>query len=60
LTLAGLAVDGYVMMDLGLKGKQVGDALQYLMEKVLDDPSLNEKEKLIDIIKVDILPKYVV
>ena len=58
LTLAGLAVDGYVLMDLGLKGKQVGDTLQYLMEKVLDDPSLNEREKLIDIIKVDILPKY--
>ena len=28
-------------MNLGLKGKQIGDALNHLLEMILDDPSNN-------------------
>ncbi len=39
------------MFDLN-PGKQVGDILNYLMEKVLDNPQLNNKEKLEELAKI--------
>ena len=46
LTLKDLKVNGYDMMTLNLKDKEIGDMLNYLLEKVLEDNSLNEREKL--------------
>lgn len=47
-----LEIDGYDIINLGYgQGKIVGDILDYLMEKVLSNPELNEKEKLIEIVK---------
>jgi tRNA nucleotidyltransferase (CCA-adding enzyme) len=48
LRVTDLAIDGRdVMGVLGLPpGKQVGVILERLLERVLDDPSLNEREKL--------------
>ena len=34
------------MMQLGLQNKQIGDMLDELYQQVIDDPSMNEKEKL--------------
>lgn len=46
-----LAINGYDVIELGYKeGKVIGEILDYLLEKVLEKPELNEKESLIKII----------
>lgn len=53
LHISDLNIKGEEVMEL-LKippSPKVGVVLGYLLEKVLDDPSLNEKEKLIELIK---------
>ena len=45
-----LAIDGHDIINLGyIQGELIGIILDYLMEKVIDDPDLNNKEKLIEI-----------
>ena len=52
LSIKDLAVNGKDIMDLGIpKGPKVGETLSYLLERVLEEPTLNEKSKLEDIIK---------
>ena len=47
-----LKIDGNDIIGLGFKpGKEIGEILDYLVEKVLLHPEFNEKEKLIEIIK---------
>ena len=47
LELKDLAIDGRDLLEMGFKeGREVGRALKLLFEKVLDDPSLNEKRFL--------------
>ena len=46
-----LAIDGYDIINLAYgKGEIIGDILDYLMEKVLSNPELNNKEKLIELV----------
>jgi len=47
LTAKDLAVNGYDMMNLGLKGKDIGEMLNYLLVKVLDNPTCNNRESLL-------------
>ncbi len=48
-----LAVNGYDLMLMGIEeGPQIGVILNALLELVLEVPSLNEKDKLINIIKI--------
>jgi tRNA nucleotidyltransferase (CCA-adding enzyme) len=44
-----LAVDGHALMEhLGIgPGRRVGEILRALLERVIDDPSLNERERLL-------------
>jgi tRNA nucleotidyltransferase (CCA-adding enzyme) len=53
-SLRDLAINGNDLMEMfDLKqGKEVGDILDYLMEKVLDNPQENNKEKLEKLSKV--------
>lgn len=52
VALAELSVNGRSLLEIGgVQGKQIGAALDYLMQCVLDEPSLNEKETLIRIYK---------
>ena len=52
VTLRQLAVSGRDLMDLGMQpGKQMGDMLNELLELVLDEPEMNEKEKLCNYVK---------
>ena len=45
--ISDLAVNGKDAMEVGIpKGPQIGQALTYLLEKVIEDPSLNEREYL--------------
>ncbi len=47
LTLRDLAVNGNDLMDLGYSGKEIGQALNRLLELVLDDRLPNEKTALL-------------
>ncbi len=51
LTVKQLAIDGGDLVALGKKGKEVGDLLEALLEKVLDEPSLNTREALLSLVK---------
>ena len=46
-----LAVNGNDLKEMGFSGKKIGEVLNMLLEKVIENPELNEKEKLIEIIK---------
>ena len=46
-SLKDLAVNGRDMMAAGLKGREIGDALQMLLEAVMDERVPNEKDALI-------------
>ena len=48
LTVKDLAVNGNDLADAGIpRGKQMGEILEYLLEMVIDYPSLNDKETLL-------------
>jgi tRNA nucleotidyltransferase (CCA-adding enzyme) len=47
-----MMINGNDLIELGVNpGKEIGDVLRKLFEKVLDSPELNEKEKLTKIVK---------
>lgn len=47
-----LDINGHDLIKIGFnEGKIVGDTLEYLLEKVMEDPELNEKEKLKELAK---------
>lgn len=46
LTVRDLDINGYDLMELGFQGKQIGDCLNYLVEEVLEDASVNKNEIL--------------
>ena len=48
LSLKDLAVNGHDLMALGYSGKEIGQTLNMLLEKVLDDQLPNEKDMLIN------------
>lgn len=50
-TIKNLKVDGKDIMALGYENKAVGQVLNYLLEEVIRNPSLNEKNLLIEKIK---------
>lgn len=50
LCIKDLDITGYDLMEIGYKkGKELGDILNKLLNKVLEDPTLNTKEKLLRI-----------
>ena len=51
LTVAGLDINGYDLINEGLSGKEIGDCLRWLLELVLEEPSLNKKEVLLRFVK---------
>jgi len=53
LTVRDLAVNGDDLIALGMKpGKKLGETLQWLLEKVWENPALNTREKLLAEVKV--------
>ncbi len=50
-TLKGLAVNGHDLMALGLKGKEIGVALEMLLNAVIDKRVGNDKQELIEFYK---------
>lgn len=52
LSLKDLAVNGNDLLEVGIsKGPAMGTVLEFLLETVLEDPSMNEKEKLLTLAK---------
>ena len=51
LSLKDLAINGNDLIKLGAQGKQIGKILNHLFDCVLEDPQMNEKEKLLEISK---------
>jgi hypothetical protein len=47
ISRADLAVTGADIQQLGVSGPQVGEILGALLERVLDDPSLNTRDRLL-------------
>ena len=47
-SLKDLAVNGKDLSVLGIKGKAIGEILNELMERVLEDPQLNDREALLN------------
>ena len=57
LTLQDLAINGGDLKALGLApGPVFGEVLRALHERVLDDPQLNERERLLRIVREELLP----
>ena len=52
LSLKDLKVNGNDLMNLGIpKGKMIGQILQELFETVTESPSMNDREKLLEVAK---------
>ena len=45
-----LSVNGNDLIKMGVRGKNIGETLSFLLDRVTEDPTLNSKEKLIKII----------
>lgn len=51
LTTHDLDISGYDLMPFYSTGKEIGDALEYLLDRVVDNPALNHKTQLLTILK---------
>ena len=51
IKLSDLKITGDDLIQLGFKGREIGKALDYCLDQVLRNQSLNEKEKLIKLVK---------
>ena len=49
-TIKDLDIDGKVLINLGYKGKEIGDILEFLLDNVIKKPSLNNKDILINLL----------
>lgn len=50
LKLSDLAIGGKELVQLGMKpGREMGELLKYLLDRVIDEPKLNDASKLTDI-----------
>ncbi|MGN0114116.1 MAG: hypothetical protein ACI396_02190, partial [Acutalibacteraceae bacterium] len=51
IAIADLAINGRDLTDIGISGEQVSKTLNMLLQKVWENPQLNDKNTLIDIAK---------
>lgn len=51
MKIKDLAVNGRDLIDVGLVGKEIGDTLNYMLDKVLENPELNTRDSLLQIAK---------
>ena len=51
LKISDLAVDGNDLISLGYKGKEIGETLEKILDKILKGDLKNSKEKILDFIK---------
>lgn len=51
LKITDLDINGYDLMNEGFKGKEIGNCLNWLLQIVLEEPSINKKEILMRFVK---------
>ena len=51
IEIGDLAIDGSDLQKLGIRGPAVGKMLRSLLESVINDPSVNSREKLLEAVK---------
>ena len=51
LSIRDLRINGHDLMRLGYSGPAIGQALQFLLEQVLDEQVENEKEPLLQALR---------
>lgn len=52
LTVHDLDISGYDLLTLGYPpGKEIGEAMNYLLDQVVDNPALNKRDTLLNILK---------
>lgn len=55
VTVRDLAINGKDLMDMGIEqGPKIGEVLGGLLDKVLDDPALNTKDRLTELVKCEL------
>ena len=56
INIRNMHMDGNLLREIGITdGKQIGQTLKHLFFKVVDEPQLNDREKLIEIVKNEIM-----
>jgi tRNA nucleotidyltransferase (CCA-adding enzyme) len=56
LAVTGLAIDGHDLQELGLKpGPRFGEILGELLERVTDEPALNDRATLLDLVRSEMI-----
>ena len=50
-SIAELDIGGEDLISLGICGREIGKTLALLLEAAMDDPDINRKERLTDIVK---------
>lgn len=50
LSIKQLAVNGNDLMQMGVEGRAIGEKLEWLLERVLEEPSLNTRERLLEML----------
>ena len=50
-SVSELAIGGKDLLALGMSGKEVGEVLSFLLDAVTEEPRLNNKEKLMQLVK---------
>ena len=55
LSIKDLAINGYDLMEIGIsEGKEIGEILNILLNKVICNPELNNKDILLGIVSIDL------
>ncbi|MBO7303591.1 MAG: hypothetical protein J6U68_05345, partial [Clostridia bacterium] len=50
-SISELAIDGSDLMALGYEGREIGKALAFLLDAVVKDPSLNSRDRLVELVR---------
>lgn len=50
--ISDLDINGKILKDLGYKGKDIGEKLNFLLDEVIKNPLLNKKDILINLLKL--------
>lgn len=57
LSVGDLAIGGHELVELGLRpGPQFGEILRALLDRVLEQPELNERERLMEMVRAEYAP----
>ena len=50
VNIKDLEINGNDLIEMGIEGVEIGSILNILLDKIMDDPNLNKKDKLMDVL----------